>query len=678
MLYCVEYLNTIAWFFHVLPYFVKARMHGSDEPLQLFYIDATRIGLCFANSTKGLVCVRIERLVFRLIDVRDERGLMVRLRIAYDDLARAQKTIIDNALFQETLLNEAVQGRMRTFLAKQVVHASLTSDESLFRPLLLTQILAWKKRNSARAVDTCVLFLERRLWMGELKKYAASFGITLKEVTPGVRFNRRIISIRFPWIKNIYEYIKSRNMKRIESDAPHLGIVVEYRGQLNLEKQELHSDISFFGQSGLLGSDILLTFNSPADPLDHKKWSILKKYGIRVVVLHPQAATVSSVPRFTYWRKVTPLSFPYTKSQNAERRWLQKKIQEYYRERAYWVDLFLKSGSKIYMTWYKYSADHCVIADAMESVGGVTAIYQRAFEEFPCPETTIAADIVFGFSKQGAELERRSNSVIPYYVITGYLGDYRFPLLQTQAKEMRAKMHRCGAKHIIAFFDENSRDDARWYADHETMRGNYSFLLEKVLSDSSLGVLFKPKVPSTIRQRLGERLAVRLKQAEATGRCYIFEDGVMHGSYPPAVAALASDLAIHGHLCAATAGVESALAGAPTLLLDREGWSISSFYRLFEKKKVVFTNWNDIWDACAEHWDTQGGVPGFGDWSATIDTFDPFHDGRATERMGTYLRWLLEGFKARRPRQEVLTDAADRYKSAWGDDKVISIHQQVC
>ena len=44
------------------------------------------------------------------------------------------------------------------------------------------------------------------------------------------------------------------------------------------------------------------------------------------------------------------------------------------------------------------------------------------------------------------------------------------------------------------------------------------------------------------------------------------EGGSLKNKYPPAVAALASDIAIHGYLHAVTAGLESALAGIPTLL----------------------------------------------------------------------------------------------------------------
>ena len=42
--------------------------------------------------------------------------------------------------------------------------------------------------------------------------------------------------------------------------------------------------------------------------------------------------------------------------------------------------------------------------------------------------------------------------------------------------------------------------------------------------------------------------------------------------------------------------------------------------------------------------------------------------------MGTYLEWLMEGFKAGLPRETVLADAAERYSKIWGKDKILSVN----
>jgi hypothetical protein len=252
------------------------------------------------------------------------------------------------------------------------------------------------------------------------------------------------------------------------------------------------------------------------------------------------------------------------------------------------------------------------------------------------------------------------------------LGDHRFPLLKSVAQLTRQKLEQRGAKRILAYFDENTSDDPRWSAGHEFVRRDYAFLLSKVLEEPWLGLVIKPKTPLSLRIRLGP-VAELLKRAEDTGRCIVHEGGAIQGSHTPAEAALAADVAIHGHLYAASAGIDAALAGVPTLLFDDEGWPVSPLYQL-GVGRVVFNDWDSLWEACSTHWSTEGGVPGFGDWSPMLDEIDPFRDGRAAERMGTYLKWLIDDFKDGLDRDTAMANAAERYCQAWGDDKIAEVN----
>jgi hypothetical protein len=54
-----------------------------------------------------------------------------------------------------------------------------------------------------------------------------------------------------------------------------------------------------------------------------------------------------------------------------------------------------------------------------------------------------------------------------------------------------------------------------------------------------------------------------------------------------------------------------------------------------------------------------------------MDQIDPFHDGQAGERVGTYLRWLLEAFDRGYGRDAAIREANARYAEKWGVDKVL-------
>jgi hypothetical protein len=348
--------------------------------------------------------------------------------------------------------------------------------------------------------------------------------------------------------------------------------------------------------------------------------------------------------------------------------YLKGQYASYQNLRAYWKEFCEQFNVKLYTGWNKFDIRHMAIADALFDVGGISTLYQRAYAPNPSAEATIAVDVFFGLSPQGAEIERFNQSRIQYHVSVGYIADYRFPLLRPVAEQIRNQLKKNGAKFIIAFCDENTMDDGRWFMGHEFTQGNYAFLLEKILNDPAYGLVIKPKAPRTLFRRLGP-LAKQLQEAQKTGRCYVFWEGAIQSSFPPAAAAMAADIAIHECLSAGTAGMECALSGTPTLLLDREGWSVSPLYQL-GVGKVVFKDWPQLWDASTSYLKSPKDNGHIGNWSVMIKKLDPFQDGRAAERLGDYLKWLLEGLREGLPKGKIMADCAERYAKIWGHDKI--------
>ncbi len=683
----VESLTLRVWFFSIFPRLIRDRLAGrAGWGRNCYLFNWSGPALAAARLTGGWVGLRVEPLRYRLADVRDEEGLLLRLRIAYQDLAEVQADAMREAIFTQVLQEQRALDRLPAYLAKAIASMDLSDRGTLWRALMAIQVCAWRLRQGTESSSEAVFYLERRAWLNSLIRYAARERVQVIPVRPPFRVKAWLSSILSPEIKALLRWILSGRFRKaagaggvsqMGGSTPGGGaqsratrgargprIAVEYYGHLNLNRPECYSDLFFWQQSSLPAEQISVLFNDfSRDPLDDSKRKELALAGLR-------AESLSPWDRFRRNPMLMLRRSPGGGSPETD--WLVKQIARYKALRSYWERFFSAEQVKIHISWFKYGAAHCAIADALQRAGGITVIYQRAHEELPSAETAIAADIVFGFSRKAAEVERLSNSRIAYHITAGYLGDHRFPLLKEQARRVRESLRRHGAQRIIAFTDENSMEDARWQTGHEFQQHNYAFLLEKLLANPWLGLVIKPKVPSSLRRRLGP-VAALLSKAEATGRCILYEEGVLQGSYPPAAAALASDLMIHGHLCAGTAGMEAALAGVPTLLLDREGWSRSPLYRL-GLGRVVFTDWRIIWKGCLEHWERPGGVPGFGDWSPLLEELDPFRDGQAAERMGTTLQWILEGFTAGLPREVVMADAAERYAQRWGRDKVTQVN----
>ena len=706
--YYIENLTLKSWMNSIWPRLLWNRFHKGPRVRKCYVVDAPRSTMMGARLLGRIAGVEVEKLDFQLVDVKDEDGLLIRRRIAYKDLAEVQKCAVEEPAFKDLVQSGQLYDQLPIFLEKNIAAISLSERGTMWRALLAVQVCLWKTRQEQEEDKGCipVLFLERRPWLNAITSYADDYGVTIIPVRAAMNLKailRRWLPTRVIDLLRSLRYqrspgILSALMKRplsmngttdtadAEISADGSGpmaqgsapkIAVEYQGQFNLNEPYLHSDLFFWQNSSLSGSDVMLAFRSPTDPLDEAKLASLRQHGMGVVATHPGATTVPTLSHFAprLGRDPEARKFPKFSGNSLETRWLKDQTAAYQRSRSFWAELFAAYNARVYVTWYKYDALHYAIADALRSLGGIMTIYQRAYESEPSAETTIGADIVFGFSPLVADVERRSNSNIRYHVATGYPGDHRFSALHDSAQAVRDRLKQNGARHIVAYTDENSADDPRWHTGHPFMRVNYSFLLEKVLENPWLGLVIKPKSPRTLRRRLGP-VAETLARAEATGRCYVHEGGTLQGAHPPSEAALAADVMIHGHLCAATAGLEAALAGIPTLLIDREGWSMSPLYRL-GVGQVVFTDWESLWEACQQHWSTPGGVPAFGDWSSMLEEIDPFRDGRAAERIGTYLKWLIDGFKSGLDREAVMANAAERYAAMWGSDKITQVNAEM-
>ena len=433
-------------------------------------------------------------------------------------------------------------------------------------------------------------------------------------------------------------------------------IFIEGRGHLN------------FG--GLGNSDFFWLKESKIEP---EKIAYVYKTNIDKSLLDQN--NVHSVPRYVGLsqkfelkerNKKTNRNYPNCVEHNNINR-LKKR---YISDKNYWY-AFLKSHNiKIHLTWYDNNADHMAIADAMQELNGVATMWQTSFYGFKNYECKTSTDVMFFYSKFDSDVNISLGSKNKYNIITGVYNTDNKLLLKKEASKIKNKLKQFGAKKIVCVLDENSTADNRWHTGHELQSENYAHILEKVLEVPWLGVIFKPKKADTLRQRLGS-INITLKKAEKTGRCIVLEQtGKQSSAVPAILGGLASDVTIHGHLCAGSAALECVLSGVPTIMVDREGSPNSKLSEL-PKGSVVFNNWQDAINALMDYFQKDNRDKTFGNWSKIIGEFDPFNDNKASQRMGSYLNNLLCGLQKGIDREVIMADVAKQYADKWGDDKVI-------
>ena len=653
----------------------------------LYYIDSSPRAEKFARKLSLIFSVHIEKLNFICDDLVDEKGYNFRLKIQYNDLMKIFSKISKKNLPSDKYLSGYIQLYLLTTNWPKKYEPNSVTNKSLSKILLMLQASAIQSKNNLKN-DRTLFIIEKRPWIIILRNYANDIGIRLhtKKVFYYTFLNylslfhilRKISHL----MRYITRYVSKKSTHKINKNESFSQVPFSQDGfsvdRNNIPKIICDQVMQFFGASSFwLSSELLpdsIVFVSKTHTISQNELDDINQAGMSFIALSSRIADGLNVPFYPFNKKYAS---NYLKDKHVKKFTWEEKIvaqcsSEYIKQKRIWKDFFNITGAKIYVSHGKCLLSPIPAASAIDEMGGISALWQTSYYEFPNPYAAVFSDVYFPFSPKVAECEKKSGSAIKYLVSTGYIFDHRFQLLDAPAKAIKRKLRNQGAEKIISFFDGGSIGDERWNVSRINIQKDYQFWFEKVLEEPWLGLIIKSKRPGDLRIRLGETVGL-LNEVIQTGRCYFNEEyddrTGKNLKSRPSEAALASDIAIAQFLSAGSAGLEAALCGTPTLLFDRYGLKHSQFYNL-GVGRVVFNDWDIMWDTLKEHWIKEP-IQGFGDWSPIRDDLDPFSDGKSAYRMTTYLNWLLEGFKQGLERETILADAAERYVNQWGDDKVV-------
>lgn len=348
--------------------------------------------------------------------------------------------------------------------------------------------------------------------------------------------------------------------------------------------------------------------------------------------------------------------------------------KEFYREFKYWFEYFKLSKTKIYLTSYKYNSHIVPASHAINSLNGISCLFQTSFYETTKPYHAIYNDIYFSFSNNFNNAEKLVGSKIKYNVSVGYIYDYRFEQNKKRALEIKKIINRNGAKKIISFFDQGAVSDHKYSPGYYQTRESYEFILKKLIDNEWLGLIIKPKKPLLLKRSLGPIYNL-LEKAIQTKRCHIFLDN--HELIPknfdnlPSEAAFASDVAIHNCLVAGTAGIEAALTKTYTVYFDYYGFKESVFYNPLNKN-IVFDKWNILWDHILNYFDNNKNRSNT--WDYVLKKIDPFNDGQAIKRLEYFTSSLLFSYSNGNDKEKIIEKTVNDYRNLWGHDKVLNIN----
>jgi len=659
----IEKLSILSFTIYILPELVTNKL-GINSRTKLYYFNVSRSGKWLTYLVCRFFDCDVIRYDFEIRSLKDNNGESINARIPRKYLFEIQDQIINSDAFKSMYRMEWNKDRVYDYVRKGIndVDLSVSIDTPHNTVFAIQKVFLHMQ---AQSITSSKFFMLDRPWMSVYAEFASRFGITLlpmeyvyndkKTLRNRIRIILEKYQIVIDLIRNIRNFLFFGS--EMKCDNENIGertpkIIIDGVGEFNLEKNDKNSDFYFYLYSGLPSKYIASYYKSKFERERLQEEGI---YAIHYMNRCNAVNMADAIPKPGYCSLF-----------KKEYEQLVSITQRYNNIKSSWVRFYRKHGIKVYLSWYNSDNHHMVIGDAINQVGGVSAIWERSFLGEPNPILCTSSDIYFRYSQWDANEGKGREGNTSYRIYVGFLRDYGIELLKDKALALRGNLLKKGVTKIVTVFDQNSNDEYT----HENQRDNYRHILRVLLDTPWLGVIFKPKKAATLKSRLGEEVVELLDKAVNTGRCYLYDSyGDNQSNVPAVLAALSADVCIHAHLYAGSAALESAFMGIPTLLVDREGHPYSKLYEL-QEHKVIFKNWSDTIEALLEHFQSSGGIPGFGDWSSIIDEFDPFRDGKGAYRMGTFLQWLMEGFESGKDKNIVMADAVEMYCKKWGYDKV--------
>ena len=252
-------------------------------------------------------------------------------------------------------------------------------------------------------------------------------------------------------------------------------------------------------------------------------------------------------------------------------------------------------------------------------------------------------------------------------VITGYTNELFKENEDMSNLSIFQKLRSVGVNFIIALFDNMYGPDVHY--SKKGMTEFYQSILQWVIDDSTIGLVIKSKKPAVVKNL--PMIHPLLNKALKTNRCIKIENEL---GFFPSEASSGADMAIGCGISSAL--IEAVIGGCRGIHYDMTHLKNHEFYK-WGYEKIIFNDIYRMISALKRYKKNPDDEPELGVWSPYLDKLDPFKDGKGGERIGSYMRWLLESLDEGKSRNEALQYANKLYSEQWGSDKVMQLTDEL-
>jgi hypothetical protein len=607
---------------------------------------------------------RIAGPMLNLSGVRNNKGEVIAIDIYHHILAIRQK--ICDQLLESFKWHGFLKNRKSINML--AANLGILIAQEIQTTVYFAHYACWKNYQShLKKENKNILIIPKSQWSDELKKELDSLvdeiGVDSREksrLSVFLGFGKYMVKAfwmsRFPFFKSTKkrEGIISKQSAPQAQEKPW-KIMVNYSMGMDREKR---NDITFFHDSSLPLSRLLVYFKFKATPISDNESQWMKDNGVSSTA----APGLNLGPGVIQWRPTELLKHELANVSSASlgmlkkiitkpekhSLWLIMKLWKIHTMTAYWKDFFLGNHVKVLVNSVP-SMDNFIPAMAISEIGGLAVSIERS--------------ILFDYCTYIHNAPNDIHFITGPYSLT-QIPEPTFSIFTIQSGAINVVFHsepvdgienlKKHSKFTITVFDEMPNDVFFGAAISQM----YEALIDMVDSDARFGLLIKTKKPQVFE--ILDKVHRRIIKLSGENKCLIGD-----WKLTPSAATAAADLVV---TVPSTAAFESVITGTPTIVFNPMRSGSGIFYSNDGLDRRIFED-NERMIAAIKNY-ADGNDPTIGDCSDIAAQIDPFRDGLGPQRIGEYLNWCLQGFDSGLERQEVIQQANNHYKQQFGTDKV--------
>ena len=186
-----------------LSYILKELLnYFTNEIKTTYYFDSIWPSTYLIKLANKILSGNFVKIDFQMMDIKDENGELVRVRIPRKDLFVIKNKIINHAAYISIKHKGKSVNNMNRFIQKGLIDGGIMEKDSISRALYIINVVHWHNK---KIHDAEVEFIiNHRPWFDIYFNYAKNFRIKL---VPGKRYRKNFLSI----IKNHVLKIIKRN-----------------------------------------------------------------------------------------------------------------------------------------------------------------------------------------------------------------------------------------------------------------------------------------------------------------------------------------------------------------------------------------------------------------------------------------------------------------------------------